>query len=104
MRGKADSPLRQIEAKLVPHRPAQPWIDVGRRRPDALHQPANNDAVRLRQPRFERSIDFQGSIGRLRPAHHAIGKSCLEHFRVFAELNQQSRLRVAAEQIVECGG
>src|SRR3954453_16141217 len=104
VRGKADSPLRRIEAELGPHWPAHPWNGVRRPRAGALPQPADNDAVRVRQPRFERSIDFQVSIGYLRPAHHAIGKSDPEPVRVFAELNQQSGLRFAAEQIVEGGG
>ena len=57
MRGEADAPLRQIEAELVPHRPAQPRIDPRRRRPYAFHQPAKDDPVGLRQPRFQRAID-----------------------------------------------
>ena len=45
MRGKADAPLRQIEAEFMAHRPAQPGIDPRRRRPHALDQPAEDDAV-----------------------------------------------------------
>ena len=59
VRGEADAPLRQIEAELMPHRPAQPRIDPRRRRPDAFDQPADDDAVGLRQPRFQRAIDLQ---------------------------------------------
>ena len=64
VRREADAPLRQIEAEFMPHRPAQPRIDPRRRRPDAFDQPADDDAVGLRQPRFQRAIDFQMNVGR----------------------------------------
>ncbi len=104
MRGEADAPLRQIKAEFVPHRPAQPRIDPRRRRPYAFHQPANNDPVGLRQPRFQRAINSQGGIRRLRPPHHAVAKRGLEHFRVVADLHHQAALPLSAEQIVERGG
>jgi len=80
MCGKADAPLRQIEAEFMAHRPAQPGIDARRRWPNALDQPANDDAVGLRQPRFQRAINLQANIRALRPPHHAVGKGGLEHF------------------------
>ena len=43
----------------MPHRPAQPRIDPRRRRPDAFDQSADDDAVGLRQPRFQRAVDLQ---------------------------------------------
>ena len=103
MRGEADAPLRQIEAELVPHRPAQPRIDPRRRRPYAFDQPANNDPVGLRQPRFQRAVNSQRGARCFRPPHHAVAKRGLEHFRVITDLHQQPALRLSAEQIVERG-
>ena len=101
VRRQSDAPLRQIEAEFVPHRPAQPGIDPRRRRPDAFHQSAENDAVRLGQPRFQRAVDFQPRIGRLRPPHHAVAKGGLENLRIIAELDREPAWALAAEQIVE---
>ena len=95
MRGEADAPLRQIEAELVPHRPAQPRIDPRGRRPYAFDQPANNDPVGFRQPRFQRSINSQRGIRCLRPPY--------QYFRVITDLHHQAALRLSAEQIVERG-
>src|SRR6185312_11100700 len=53
VRGKTDATLRQVEAELVPHGPAQPRIDARRGRPYALDQPADDDAIGLRQPRLQ---------------------------------------------------
>ncbi len=101
VRRQPDAPLRQIEAEFVPHRPAEPGIDSWRRRPDAFHQSADNNAVRLRQPRFQRAVDFQRCIGRLRPPHHAVAKGGLEHVRIIAEFDREPAWAAAAEQIVE---
>ncbi len=87
VRGKADAPLRQIEAEFVPHRPAQPGIDARRRRPDALDQSAEDDAIGFRQAGFELAVDLQLRAGRFRPPHHAVGKRGLEHFGIIAELD-----------------
>ena len=102
MRGQADAPLRQIEAEFVAHRPAQPGIDPRRRRPHALDQPAEDDAVGFRQPRFELTVDMQMRARRFRPPHHAIGKGGLEHFGVIAELDHQAARLLLGQQIVEC--
>ncbi len=80
VRGEADAALRQIEAEFVPHRPAQPRIDPRRRRPHALDESAEDDAIGFRQPRFELAVDLQMRIGVLRPPHHAVGERGLEHF------------------------
>src|SRR5271169_1323904 len=53
VRGKADAALGQIEAKLVPHRPAQPGVVIAFRRPGTLDQAAEHDAVAFSQSRFE---------------------------------------------------
>src|ERR1700687_6526620 len=102
-RGEADAPLRQIEAQFVPHRPAQPRIDPRRRRPYPFDQSADDDSVGLRQPRFQRAIDFQMDVCGLRPPHHAVGKGSQKYFRIIAELNRQAALRLSARQIVERG-
>ena len=57
----------------MPHRPAQPRIDPRRRRPDAFDQPAENDAVGLRQPRFQLAVDVQLRARRL-PAAARCGR------------------------------
>ena len=45
VRRKADAPLRQIEAEFEPHRPAQPGIAAGVRRPGAFVEAAEHHAV-----------------------------------------------------------
>ncbi len=103
VRRKADAPLRQIETERMPHRPAQPWIDPRRRWPDAFDQSAEDDAVGLGQPRFQRAIDAKLSVGDLRPPHHAVAERGLEHLRIIAERHHQAARCVFAEQVVECG-
>ena len=103
MRGKADAPLRQIEAELVPHRPAQPRIHARRRRPDAFDQPAQNDPVGLRQPRFQLAVDVKLRSRRFRPPHDAVGERSLEHLGVIAEFDHQAAGLLRPKQIVERG-
>ena len=90
VRRKPYPPLRQVEAELMSHWPAQPRIDARRRRPDALDQPSDNDPVRFRKPRLQRSIDFQLNLGRLGPSYDAIAKRGLKHFGIITERDQQS--------------
>ena len=73
--GERDAPLRQIEAERVAHGPAEPGIGARLRRPDALDQPAEHDAVDALQPRFERAVDAHAHARQLRPPHHAIRRS-----------------------------
>ena len=104
VRGEADASLRQVEAELVPHRPAQPRIDPRRRRPYAFDQPAQNDPVGLRQPRFQLAVDVKLRPRRFRPPYDAVAECGLEYLRVVAEFDHQAAWRLPAEQIVECGG
>src|ERR1700737_3771298 len=90
MRGESNTTARQIEAEFVPHRPAQPRIDPRRRRPYAFDKPANNDAVGLRQPRFQRAVDMEVRARRFRPPHHAVAEGGLEYFRIVTELDHQA--------------
>ena len=85
----------------MPHRPAQPGIDPRRRRPDALDQPAENDAVGFGQPRFELAVDVKMRARRFRPPHHAVGEGGLEHIGIIAELHHQAARLLLGEQIVE---
>ena len=73
MRGQADAPLRQVEAKLLPHRPAQPGIAARLRRPRRLRPGRRARRDRRWQARFERTVDAHARIRRARPAHDAVG-------------------------------
>jgi hypothetical protein len=88
VRGEADPPLRQVEAKFVPHRPAQPGIYPWRRRPHAFDQAAEDDTVGFRQPRFQLAEDVQLRARRFRAPHHPVGERGLEHVRIIAVLGQ----------------
>ena len=101
MRGEADAPLRQIEAEFVPHRPAQPRIDPRRRRPDALDQSAENDAIGFGQAGFELTENMQMCARRFRPSHHAVGECGLEHVGVVSGLNHQTARTAGADEIIE---
>ena len=109
MRGQADAALRQIELEFVTHRPAQPRVDPRRRRPDAFDQPADDDAVVLRQPRFERAVDPQFGVGHFRPPHGPVAERGVEHFGVVVERHHQAArgdlvIAAIAEQFVEGAG
>ncbi len=104
MRGEADTALRQIETKLVPHRPAEPGIDPRRRRPDALDQPADDDAVGLHQARFQRAVDLQARARLVPPPHRAVAECGLEHVGIVGQRHHQSAGRAAAQEIVEGAG
>ncbi len=64
-------------------------------------QSAEDDAIGLRQPRFQRTIDPQLRIRDLRPPHHAVAERGLKHLRIIAERDHQTARRALAEQIVE---
>ena len=89
----------------MPHRPAQPRIDPRRRRPDAFDQAAEDDAVGLRQPRFQRAVDAQIARRRLRA-----GARCGRRRRSGtlrdsrASCDRQAARLLLAEHIVEGGG
>ena len=101
--GEADAPLRQVEAELMPHRPAQPGIDARRRRPDALDKPAQDDAIGFRQARLELAVDRELRAPQFRPPHHAIGERGLKHIGVVAGLDHEPALLPASKQVVERG-
>ena len=103
MRRQADAPLRQIEAELVPHRPAQPGIGARRRRPHAFDQAAGDDAVGLHQPRFQRAVDVQRRAGLFRPPHRAVGERGLEHFRVVRQRDREPARLLLGDEVVEGG-
>ena len=89
VRRQSDTPFRQIEAEAMPHRAAKPRIDARRWRPDAFNEAAKDDAIRLREPRFERAIDSQQRIADLRPAHHAIRERGFEDFGVVGKRDRK---------------
>ncbi len=82
MRGHSDGALRQGDTELPPHLPRHPWVVLGRGRPAALVQTAQNDQVGLLQPRFEETPDRQPGM----PAEHRsddrIGGQRLEQSRI----------------------
>ena len=103
VRRKADAALRKVETEFVTHRPAQPGIDARRRRPHGFDQPAQDDAVGFRQPRFQLAEDVELRARQLPPPHQTVGKGGLEHFGIVAGLDHQADLLLPAEQIVEGG-
>ena len=104
VRGKADAPFRQIETEFVTHRPAQPGIDAGRRRPHRFDQPAEDDAVGFRQARFQLAEDVELSARQFAPPHQAIGEGCLEHLGIVVPFDHQAGLLRPVKQIAEGGG
>ena len=103
VRGKANAPLRQVEAQFVPHRPAQPGIHARRRRPHGFHQSAQDDAVGFRQPRFQLAEDVELRARQFPPPHQTVCKSGLEHLGIVAGLDHQADLLLPAKQVVESG-
>ena len=90
VRRKPDAPLRQIEAERMPHRPAEPRIGARFRRPHALDQPAEHDAIDRLQPRFERTEDAHAHGRKLRPPHHAVGDHRLEQLGIVGARNRKT--------------
>ena len=101
VRRQADAALRQIEPELVAHRPRQPRIDPRRRRPDAFDQPAENDAIVLRQPRFERAVDPQRGAFEFGPAHGDVAERGLEHIGIVVRQHHHAAQRLDRREIVE---
>ena len=79
MRGKPDPSLRQVEAELMPHRPAEPWIDPWRRRPAPSTSPPRITRSALREPRLQRTINFSRASAGLWPPHRAVGECGLKY-------------------------
>ena len=104
VRGKADTPLRQVEAELMAHWPAQPGIDARRGRPDRFDQAAEDHAVGFCEPRLELAEDVELRAALFGTPHHAVGESGLEYFGIVTCLDHQTDFLLAAEQIVEGGG
>src|SRR4029077_15337413 len=71
MRAKSDTPLWQIEAELLAHRPAQPSIGARIGRPHPFDKSADDDAIDADKPRFERTVYADAAAGRAAPAHDA---------------------------------
>ena len=106
MRGQADAPFRQVEAELIAHRPAEPWISGRCGRPDAFYQAAKNDAVAMRQPGFQQAVDAQLRVATERLADDAVVERRLEHLGIVVHRHRNAaRLGFSvgdlAEQIVE---
>ena len=89
MGGETDAPFRQIEAEFVAHRPAQPGIDARRRRPHAFDEAAQDDAVGLRQARFELTENMELCVGKLGPPHHPFGKGGLKQLGIVGKRRHQ---------------
>ena len=93
VRRQADAAFRQIEAELMPHRPAQPRIDSRRRRPDAFDQAAENQTGRNASaalPAGRRCVVETPT--RFGPAHDAIGEQGLEGFGIIARQRDDAGL------------
>ena len=88
VRREADAPLRQVEAELVAHRPAEPGIAARLRRPDALDQPAQHQAIDRLQARFERAVDAHPHVG-FGPADFLVGDRGVEQLDIIAGLDRR---------------
>ena len=97
VRREADAPLRQVEAELVAHRPAEPGIAARLRRPDALDQAAQHQAIDRLQPRFERAVDAHPHVG-LGPPHLPVGDGGVEQLGIVARLDRE---RARLDDLVE---
>ncbi len=82
VRGKSDAALRQIEAKIKPHRPAEPGVGIAFRRPGPLDETAEHDAVALGQARFKRTEDTHAQSRLRRPAHDPANERRGEQFDI----------------------
>ena len=96
VRRKADAPLRQIEAERMAHRPVEPGIGARIGRPDALDEAADDDAIDVGQPRFERAVDAHAAFRRAGPAHHAIADDDAEQLHIVGRLDHE-RLRLLGD-------
>ena len=84
MRREPDAPLRQIEPELKPHRPRQPGIGASLRRPYALDQSAEHDAIHVNEPRLDGAEDAHPRARPARAAADAIRDRGLEQVHVIA--------------------
>ena len=82
VRGYSDGALRQGNPELPPHLPGHPRVVLGRRRPAALVQTAENDQVGLLQSRFEETPDRQPRMPAEYRPHDRIGGQRLEQSRI----------------------
>jgi len=96
-----DAPLRQIESQRKPHPPAEPGIGIGLRRPLALDQAAEHDAVALGEPRFEQAENAHLSASFRGLPHDFSHKQGIEQFHIFGFHELQLRRRAAGRKFVE---
>ena len=103
VRGQRNAPLRQIEAERVAHGPAEPRVGTHLRRPRALDQSAEHDAIDALEPRFERTVDAQPHPRHLRPPHHAIGHHRAEQVRIVGRRHGEIGIARMQREVLEGG-
>ena len=101
VRRERDAPLRQIESERVAHRAAEPGIAARLRRPRALDQAAEHDAVDVLQARLERAVDAHARARQFRPAHHAVADDGVEQLDVIRERDGKTSGRAGQRDLLE---
>ena len=97
-----DAPLRQIEAERMAHGAAEPGVRPRLRRPDAFDQAAEDDAIDVLQPRFERAIDTNAHARNFRAPHHAIRNRDPEKLGIVCLRDEEAGGGVRTRNVVEC--
>ena len=101
VRGKADPALGQIQSELDPHRAAEPGVGAALRRPRALDQSAEHDAVAVGQPRFEQAEDTNPQARAHRRAHDIAGQYSREQLDIVGRRHRQTRRRRTGGKLVQ---
>ena len=97
-----NAPLRQVEAERMAHGTAEPRVRLRLRGPDALDQPAKDDAIDVLQPCFERPIDANAHVRDLRAPCHAIGNRDPEELGIVCLRDDKAGISVRTRDVVEC--
>ena len=90
VRGETDATLGRIEAEIAPHRPAQPGIAARLGRPSTFVQPAEHDALKRLQARFQRTENAHARALRFRPPHHAVADGRVKQLGVVGAGNREA--------------
>src|SRR5262249_6722980 len=82
MSREADAQLRQVETKFQAHRAAEPRIAAGIARPCSFIEPAEYDAVRVLQTRFQQTKDTHTRIAAFRAPFGTAGAERMKNVRI----------------------
>ena len=95
VRGKSNALFRRGQPELRAHGPAHPWVARRFRRPVALNQTTQNDAICMLHTRFQWAPDERPGMAAISGSDHTASQQGIEQGRIGAGFDKTQCLGVA---------